>query len=447
MKRVLTRRRVLRGFLDGAAASVALPILDCFLNTSGMAFADGSPLPTRFGTWAWGCGMSESVFVPKTLGGDYDLPEEIASFSPMRKHINILTNFNGFRDGAPNLCHTTGWVIQRSGSAPMSEVDKPGQTIDVTIARHIGLVNRFQSLTVSSTGDPRDTQSYENAFSLNTAEASPLALYIKLFGEGFQNPNDQGFKPDPKTLLRQSVLSGVLEDAKKMRSTVGAADRARLDQYFTNLRQIERQLERRLTKPEPREACVVPDLIDEEEVPSGTSARAVNTRHKIMSELLALALACDQTRVINMVYSKPFSGTTRDGYDKPHHTATHEEPVDEALGYQPHVSWYVRRAMEGWVDFVQAFANVREGDGMLLDNMLVFGTTDQSFAKIHSIEGLPMLTAGRAGGRIKAGLHIDGQGSANTRMGYTVLKVMGVDVPSFGTQSNKTSEEISEILA
>lgn len=166
-----------------------------------------------------------------------------------------------------------------------------------------------------------------------------------------------------------------------------------------------------------------------------------------MTDLLAMALACDQTRVVNMVYSKPFSGTTKDGYDKPHHTATHEEPVDERLGYQPNVSWFTRRAMEAWVYFVQAFASVKEGNGTLLDNMLIYATTDQSFAKVHSIENLPMLVAGRAGGRIKTGLHIDGGGSPSTRMGYTALKVMGVDVSSWGTQSNATSKEIGEILA
>ena len=98
MKRPITRRRVLRGMLDGAAVSVALPLLDCFLNTNGTALADGAPLPVRFGTWSWGCGMSKSIFTPKKLGADYDLPEEIEAFKPVRQHINILTNFNGFRD-------------------------------------------------------------------------------------------------------------------------------------------------------------------------------------------------------------------------------------------------------------------------------------------------------------------------------------------------------------
>ncbi len=446
MKSMVNRRRVLRGMLNGAAVTVAMPLLDCFLNGNGTAMADGSPLPLRFGTWSWGCGMSESIFVPRKLGAGYDLPEEISAFKPVRDHINLLTNFSGFRDSAPNLCHMTGWVIQRAGAPPMTNFDRPGQTLDVTIARKIGVGTRFQSLTVTATSDARDTLSYESANSVNMAEASPMELYTKLFGPGFQDPNAPQFKPDPRAMVRKSVLSGVMEDAKRAQASVGAADKARLEQYFTSLRDLERQFEMQLVKPAPRQACVVPTKWEMEAM-AGTDAEPVGVRHKLMTELLALAVACDQTRVFNMVYSKPFSGTTKPGYDKPHHTATHEEPVDEGLGYQPNVSWFVRRSMENWADFVARFASVKEGDGTLLDNMLIYATTDQSFAKIHSIERLPMLTAGRAGGQIKTGLHIDGGGTASTRMGLTALKVMGVEVPSWGSQSNHTSKVIGDILA
>jgi hypothetical protein len=447
MKQPLTRRRVLRGMLNGAAVTVGLPLLDCFLNDNGTALANGVPLPLRFGTWSWGCGMNHDIFVPQKLGPGYDLPEEISSLKPVREHINILTNFKCFPDGAPRLCHYTGWVILRSGSTPKSTVDRPGQTIDVTIARKIAAGTRYQSLTVSATSDQRDTLSYVDANSVNMAIASPLSLYEKLFGTGFQDPNAPEFKADPMAMVRKSVLSGVLDDARKMQVGVGAADKARLDQYFTALRDLERQLELQTIKPEPRPACVVPSRASFEQPMGGVSSDSVAARHKLLTDLLVMAVACDQTRVFNMLYSKPFSGTTRDGYDKTHHTATHEEPMDVRLGYQPNVSWFVRRSMENWAAFVEAFSKFKEGNGTLLDNMLIYATTDVSFAKVHSVEDLPAFTAGRAGGRLRTGLHIDGAASAGTRIGYTALRVMGIDVPSWGTQSNSTSKEISEILA
>jgi hypothetical protein len=181
-------------------------------------------------------------------------------------------------------------------------------------------------------------------------------------------------------------------------------------------------------------------------LPAGLDADLVARRHRLMTDLMLMAVACDQTRVFNMFYASAFSATTKPGYDKPHHTATHEEAVDESLECQPNVSWYTRRAMEEWAYYVQSLANFKEGDGTLLDNAFIYATTDQSFAKIHGIEGIPMFSAGSAGGKVKTGLHIDGGGSPGCRLGYTAMRLMGLDVPSWGDQSNNTSKEIGEIL-
>jgi len=431
--------------LNGSAVTIALPLLDCFLNENGTALASGTPIPQRFGTWSWGLGMSEAIFVPKKTGPNFDLPPEIAALAPVQEHLNLFTNFHVFKDAAPNLCHHSGWVILRSGIAPFTAENRPGETIDVTIARKIGNATRFRSLSATATGDVRDSFSYENGNSVNVPEWSPLRFYQRLFGTDFQDPNAEEFTPDPKVMVRKSSLSTVLDETKALNKEIGANDRARLDQYFTGLRDLERRFDLQLKKPDPREACIVTDR--PQDLPSGLDADLVAKRHRIMTDLMLMAIACDQTRVFNMFYASAFSATTKPGYDKPHHTATHEEAVDESLQCQPNVSWYTRRAMEEWAHYVEALANFKEGDGSLLDNSLIYATTDQSFAKIHGIEGIPMFSAGRAGGKIKTGLHIDGGGSPGCRLGYTALRLMGVDVPSWGDKSNNTSSEIGEILA
>lgn len=441
----LSRRRVLKGMLNGSAVTIALPFLDCFLNENGTALASGAPIPQRFGTWSWGLGMSEAIFVPKKTGANFDLPPEIASLAPIQQHINLFTNFHVFKDAAPNLCHHSGWVILRSGIAPMTSENRPGETIDVTVARKIGNATRFRSLSATATGDVRDSFSYENGNSVNAPEWSPLRFYERLFGADFQDPNAAEFKPDPRVMVRKSSLSTVLDETRALNKELGVEDRARLDQYFTGLRDLERRFDLQLKKPDPREACIVTDR--PEDLPSGLDAYLVAKRHRMMTDLMTMAVACDQTRIFNMFYASAFSATTKPGYDKPHHTATHEEAVDESLQCQPNVSWYTRRAMEEWAYYVQALADFREGDGSLLDNSLIYATTDQSFAKIHGIEGIPMFSAGRAGGRVKTGLHIDGGGSPGCRLGYTAMRLMGVDVPSWGDKSNNTSNEIGEILA
>jgi hypothetical protein len=440
----ISRRRFLRGTLNGAAISVALPFLDAFLDGNGKALAAGSPLPQRFGTWSWGLGMSESIFVPRTTGANFDLPEEIAALAPVQKHINLFTNFHVFKDDAPNLCHHSGWVVLRSGIAPTSRPNRPGETLDVSIARKIGNATRFRSISATATGDVRDSFSYEAGNSVNAPEWSPLRFYHRLFGNGFQDPNAATFAPDPRVMVRKSALSAVKEDAQKLSKSLGAADRARMEQYFTGIRDLERRFDLQLSKPEPREACVLPPAPDD--LPAGLDADLVAQRHRAMTDLMVMAVACDQTRVFNMFYASAFSATTRPGYDKPHHTATHEEAVDPRLGYQPNTSWFTRRAMEEWAYFVQALARVREGDGTLLDNSLVYATTDQSFAKVHAIDGIPMFSAGTCGGRVKTGLHIDGGGSPGCRLGFTVQRLMGLDIASWGDKSNNTSQEIGEIL-
>ncbi|MEQ9447428.1 MAG: DUF1552 domain-containing protein, partial [Rhodospirillaceae bacterium] len=274
---------------------------------------------------------------------------------------------------------------------------------------------------------------------------SPVLFYAKLFGEGFQDPNAAEFKPNPRVMVRKSVLSGVMESAKDLNKYVGAEDKARLDQYFTGLRDLERQFDQQLQKPEPRPACLVGAAPDKDPAP-GLNVDLVEERHKLMTDLMVLAIACDQTRVFNMAYSQSAAATSKEGYDKPHHTASHEEPVDEVLGYQPVTSWFIRRALDSWVYFVDAFAKFKEGDGSVLDNTLIYATTDQALARIHSIDNQPMFTAGSAGGRIKTGLHVVGDGTPSTRLGLTAMKVYGLDVTSWGTQSNNSSKDVGEIL-
>ncbi len=440
-----TRRRVLKGMLNGSAVTVALPFLDVFLNSNGTALASNRPMPIRFGTWGYGLGMNPSVFVPKKLGAGYDLPPEIASWKNISQHVNLITNTRAFTDTNSNLCHYTGWVISRTGTSPKDTNDIPGETIDVTVANEIGGTSRFRSLTATAGGDLDSTYSYQNATTPNPPEWSPLAFYTRLFGPTFNDPNAETFTPDPRVMVRKSVLSGVMEDSKKLSQSLGAEDRARVDQYFTGLRQLELQFAQRLVKPEPIAACQ-PTGEAPVDPPMDKEAASVAIRHKMMTDLMVMAVACDQTRVFNMAYALAASPIIKPGYPKPHHTTTHEEPVDPVLGYQPTHHWFLQRAMESWAEFVEAFASIKEGDGTLLDNVFIYGTTDHGIARTHTLDNMPVFTAGRAGGKMKTGLHIDLNDTAGTRVGLTALHAMGIEKPSWGTLGNEATDVVSEIF-
>jgi hypothetical protein len=264
----------------------------------------------RFGTWFWGCGMNKEIFVPKTIGANFELPEEIEALRPVRNYINLYTGFDVYKDANPPLCHTSGWIALRSGGMPATRIDRPGETLDVTVANLIGRTTRFRSLTATATGDIRDSFNYENVNTPVSPEWSPVQFYTRIFGPDFQDPNAATFTPNPVSMIRKSVLSGVLDSTTALSNTVGAEDKARIDQYFTGLRELERQLDAQLTKPDPIAACVQPKPTPE--IATATlEAAMVGKRHNLMTDLFVMAVACDQTRVINMAYSNSFTATKR----------------------------------------------------------------------------------------------------------------------------------------
>jgi hypothetical protein len=159
-----------------------------------------------------------------------------------------------------------------------------------------------------------------------------------------------------------------------------------------------------------------------------------------------MAVACNQTRVFNMVYNDNFSRIRRKGETYTHHVLTHEEQADPHLGYQPTAFWFNCKSMEACAQFLEAFKKVREGAGTLLDNVLMFANSETSFARIHSVDNIPVMTFGKAGGRIKTGLHIVGNGDPVTRVGFTCMRVMGMPIESWGVNSLRTTKPITEIM-
>ena len=443
MSRTISRRTVLRGMVGGAAVSLGLPLLDCFLNDNGTALAQGAPLPLRFGTWFWGCGMNPDRWVPDTEGADYDLPPELDALTDVREHVSVLSGFNTVLDGKPNLPHWTGVMATLSGGVPSVEPEVPAPTLDVLISERIGTATRFRSLELAATGVPGQSYSRASQSIVNASTVSPLELYTRVFGPDFVDPGSGSHTPDPRTVLRQSLLSAVSDDAARLEARLGSHDRQRLDQYFTSLRQLENQIERSLTPPDLA-ACTRPRAPMGEHL--GTDLEQTTASHRMLTELLVFALLCDQTRVFNMLFSWGTSELRRPGAETAHHQYTHDEIVDPVLGYQPNATSFVLESMQAWAGFVDRLASTPEGAGSLLDNCLVLAHSESSFAKSHQVTMLPVMIAGRAGGRLRSGIHVRGNGEPVTRIGLTVQQTMGLSVASWGMRSMEVSQPIGGIL-
>ncbi|MFT4025513.1 MAG: DUF1552 domain-containing protein [Novosphingobium sp.] len=442
----LSRRTALKGIMNGSAIAVGVPLLDAFLDVNGTAMAaTGAPVPIRFGTWFWGLGVNPNRFFPKGTGENYDLPPELMPLKALQKKISVFKQFNVPLDGAPNLPHATGGPAVRTGRAILAQGGLPGESIDVTISDLIGKRTRFSSLEVASSGGAANSLSGRGGGNLNPSEATPTGLYARIFGTGFKDPNSATFTPDPQVMARRSVLSAVTEQRQALEKAVGAADKQKLDQYFTSVRQLENQLDVELTKPEPLQACVVPKSVSD--MPVNAEIDTVMKNHELMTSLLVMALACDQTRVFNMMFNNGASSLTKPGSTITHHQLTHEEVLDTTLGYQPSATFFLTKIMEAWVSFATALDSIKEGDRTLLDNSLVLAHSETEFAKFHTIDNLPMLLAGSAGGKVKSGICIDGKGSPISRVGLTIQQAMGVSVDRWGTKSMETNRTITEIMA
>jgi hypothetical protein len=440
------RRILLRGLFQGSAAMVSLPFLDCFLDDSGRALAaTGKPIPTRFGTFFWGCGLTKALFLPKSTGAGYEDTPQLASLKPFKAKMNLMSGYRAYVDNRTNIQHWTGLAAITTGVAPKSDTIFEAQTIDQTIADATGHGTRFKSIEVSCSGNKRESYSSLGGSNANPPETSPLGLYTRLFGGGFQDPSKSDWKPDPQVMLQQSVLTVVADERKQLMQNVGVSDKARLDQYFTSVRELERTMAAELQRPEVIAKVSIPDA--PKDMPVSKSVPMLRKVTPVMSKLLAIGLATNQTRVFNMAFSEPASTIFMPGDSQPFHQATHEEPVDGILGYQPVTSKFSTYSMEGFAALLAALDEIKEGDGSLLDHSLVMAYTDTSYAKLHAVDGIPMILAGSASGRMKTGLHVAGNSETVTRVSLTVQQLMGLSVDHWGSESNLTNKAVSEIMA
>jgi hypothetical protein len=445
------RRSFLRGMLSGAAVCVGLPLLDRFLNGNGTAFADGTKLPVRFGTYFWGLGLTDTPtggtrWVPKKVGPDYEITPELESLKSVKDKVSVFSGFRVIGDGRPNLVHWSGHAGILSGVAPAVSGRFDGQSFDTKVADAIGTSTRFKTLDIdASISRLPVSYSTRTGATFASPETTPLGLYTRLFGASFQDPNSDNWKPDPSIMLRQSVLSAVTDQRQSLMAGLGKADQVKLDQYFTSVRDMENQLAIQLQKPEKCQACVVPPV--PKEAPRSASVDAVNANTKTMARLLAMGLACNQSRVFTFVHTAGASETYLAGQSKIYHQITHDEPTDAQLGYQPETSKLAGLVMQALGDFLLEMDAIKEGDGTLLDNSLIMAFSDTGYAKIHSIENIPMFLAGRAGGRHKAGQHIAGKGDSVTRVSLTAMRLAGAPVGAFGSGAMKTARQITEVIA
>lgn len=436
----LGRRRFLRGLLGGAVVGVSLPLLDVFLDDRGRAFAGGGALPRRFGLYFWGNGVLPERWVPKAEGFGWTPSDQLAPLADLTERVSVVS---GFSVKTPNdVPHGSGAGGLLTGAA-LTDLGKSNTfalpSIDQVIAAKIGGETPYRSLQTAAT----DTLglSYNGPNSVNPAETSPYALFERLFGPSFREPGEDA-PVDPTLALRRSVLDAVADDVSALEARVGAADRARLDQHLTGIRELELRLAALAEDPGGFAACERPEA-PLEDYPDVDGRPQVQARHEAMLDLLVMALACDQTRVFAHFLSEPVSDVLFPGASAGHHDLTHNEPDP-----QPEVHAITVQCVEAFATLVRKLDALSEGDATLLDRCAIVGATEVSYGRTHSLDDMPLLLAGGADGRLLPGQHVRSYTRDNaSKFMLTVARAVGADLDSFGADEGLVSEGLSELEA
>ncbi|MFT4978695.1 MAG: hypothetical protein ACI8S6_004605 [Myxococcota bacterium] len=438
----LSRRALLRGVGRTGLVAVALPPLHAMFNTSGTAYACDGILPRRFGLWFWGNGNLPERWTPEQTGSgdEWALSDQLAPLASVKDYLCLVT---GMACKVPNVSpHGSGaGAILSAASLQATGDDETfaAPSIDQVIAAEIGSAAIYRSVqTAASSASGR---SYNGPNSLNPAESDPYAVYARLFGDTFIEPGEDGVV-DPRLGLRRSALDLVMGDIDALNARLGAEDRARLDQHLTGVRELEQRLARLEEDPPNLESC------DRPAQPSGDygdiDGRAqVRERNRVMSELLAMAMACDQTRVFAHTISDPVSDVLWPDAPNGHHDLTHNEGGD-----QPSVHDITVQIMECLADTLEILAAVPEGDGVLLDNCAIFATSEVSLGQTHSIEEMPIIIAGSCCGFFEQNVHYRSLSADNaTKVLVSLQRAFDIDPGTFGTEDAATDSYLSEIEA
>lgn len=402
----LHRRALLRG--AGGAIAVALPPLEAMFDgrgrLHGQAHAAGPPV--RVLTFFWPNGAHMEEFTPKTTGAGYTLPQCLTPFADVKSHLLVLTGVKnqGSLEGQGDS-HEKGRVCFSTAVPCPSGQSAGGPSIDQVVAQKIGNMTKFPSLVFASGAAQGGNSQY---FSWAAAgrpvqpETKPSRIFDKLFAGTVATPNVDLTAIRKK---RQSVLDFVKGDIGRLERKVGSSDKQRIAAHLDAVRELERRIA--LESSPGGTTCQTPTKPpqDPAEDPwQWTYGGAPVSRFELIVDLTVAALRCDLTRSVNLTLNnvdinswiKATYGDTR-----AHHDISHDNAATAIhLGY---TRWQVAYM----ASLMKKLAAVPEGAGNLLDNVVIFGSSEISHGGAHNYTNMPVLIGGGGGGKLRTGQHVN----------------------------------------
>ncbi len=423
---------------------MALPLLEAMLPKTACATSVEQAVPKRLGLFYFGTGMNMREFEPQDEGRNYTLSPTL---KVLEKHKDDFTVFSGtFLEHGGG--HDGDYTFSTGVKAKDNGTIKNSVSMDQIAAEQLGRETRFPSLQMcvergTGFGGNLRTLSWNRNGVPLASENDPHVLFNKLFkvdGPAERELREKGFRQ------RRSILDVVMEDAKRLERTVGKQDGVKLDEYFTSVREVEKQLERDIdwnVKPKPAvDTTGMSDFSESYQVHMPAGQFSYDKYAKMAYDLIALAFETDSTRVITYVVRRESAGGSfpEFGVSKGFHELTHHGNDPKNLAELAKVD---RIYMQQWAYFLDRLKSMTQPDGStLLDHTLMGFSSGMGIG--HSKDRLPTcLFGGKAAGVQHQGhLRLPEQ-TPLSRVWHTMLDRAGVEV---GPQFQDSAGVIEELV-
>jgi hypothetical protein len=431
----LTRSLPRRTVLKGVGATLALPFLEAMLPATTLRAAD-KPV-RRFQAFYTPNGMAMEYWTPKTEGANFEMTPVLEPLAPYRDQMLVFSglraSWNYIHAGASG-CFLTG--TPRGGKTEIEII--ADVSIDQLMARQFSKETQLGSLELSM-DQPANagactgvlscaythTISWRSSTQPLPMEWNPRSVFERLFGDsGTTDPKLR----EARLQQHKSILDSVNEKIARLKKELGPGDQSRVNEYTEAIRDVEL----RILRAEEQKDVELPTI----DQPQG--APPVFEDHlALMLDLQILAFRSDLTRVISFMISKEQSARAypQIGVSEAHHPLSHHNNIPELVAKMSKINRYHTTL---FAEYLKKLKATPDGDGSLLDHMMILYGAGISNSNAHAADNLPQLLVGGGSGQLKGGRHIKyTDRPSNANLLVAIMDKMGVPVDKVGGSTGK----------
>jgi hypothetical protein len=428
-----------RTFLRGAGVTLALPLLDAMVPAlQPLRLSAAAPVKRFVGIWH-PHGAAPGYWSPTKEGKDFDFSFITKPLEPFRQRTVLVTGLDIPEAMAtteePGGDHARGAVLL-SGARPRRNAVSPhlGITIDQIIANKYGQDSILASLQLGIEDDGNYGNcnwgyscAYTNSVSWTSAtqplptQVNPRVVFERLFGDG-TNPEERlrGRKENA------SILDSVTRELVSFKKNLGVGDQARLDTYLENIRELERRITIAMNNSVKEPSADVPFGLPESK----------HVHFRLMYDLMALAFEGDITRSATLMLGRDLSGSTfpESGFNGGWHGSSHHgDKPDNVANYSKMNRYHVQNLAY----FCDKLAKTQDGDGVLLDHILIYKGSNMGNSHRHAHEKVPVILVGGIDGTFEGNRHIvfpDNQQRTSNLL-LSILHKFGIEQDHIGSST------------